>query len=124
MDPRQASATSRSGLRGQPVQRGTEELRYRAARLTLPIPGVREFQKRYEAAVPELPLADVEGFVSRKGRWSEMVELIDAPAPRPCTPSSGKTPMARPGSRPTSRARNSRAKRVSAPRACGPRRVA
>lgn len=81
MNPRQASATSRSGLRGQPMQRHIEELWYRAARLTLPIPGVREFQKRYQAAVPELPLADVEGLVSRKAPWSEMVELIDAAAP-------------------------------------------
>jgi uncharacterized protein (DUF302 family) len=81
MNPRQASATSRSGLRGRPMQRDVEELSYRAARLTLPIPGVREFQKRYEAAVPELPLADVEGLVSRRAPWSEMVELIDAAAP-------------------------------------------
>jgi hypothetical protein len=81
MSPRQASATSRSGLRGQPMQRGVEELWYRAARLRFPIPGVREFQKRYDAAVPELPLADVEGLVSRKAPWSEMVELIHAAGP-------------------------------------------
>jgi hypothetical protein len=31
--------------------------------------------------VPELPLADVEGLVSRRPPWSEMVEPIDAAAP-------------------------------------------
>jgi hypothetical protein len=41
----------------------------------------REFQSRYEAAVPDLPLAAVEDLVSRKVPWSEMVELIERSAP-------------------------------------------
>ena len=62
-------------------EREVEKTWYRTPRLTLPIPGVREFQLRYEAAVPDLPLAAVEDLVSRKVRWSEMVELIERSAP-------------------------------------------
>jgi uncharacterized protein (DUF302 family) len=54
---------------------------YSAPRLSVPIPGVREFQSRYEAAVPDLPLTAVEDLVSRGASWSEMVELIDSSAP-------------------------------------------
>jgi Domain of unknown function DUF302 len=71
----------RSGVRGDVMDRDVQEVWYRAPRLTLPIPAVREFQRRYETAVPDLPLADVEGLVSRRAPWSEMVELIDAAAP-------------------------------------------
>ena len=62
-------------------EREVEKTWYRTPRLTLPIPGVREFQLRYEAAVPDLPLAAVEELVSRKVPWSEMVELIERSAP-------------------------------------------
>jgi uncharacterized protein (DUF302 family) len=62
-------------------EREVEKTWYRTPRLTLPIPGVREFQLRYEAAVPDLPLAAVEDLVSRKVPWSEMVELIERSAP-------------------------------------------
>ncbi len=54
---------------------------YRTPRLSVPIPGVREFQSRYEAAVPDLPLEAVEDLVSRSTPWSEMVELIERSAP-------------------------------------------
>jgi hypothetical protein len=50
--------------------------------LTLPIPGVREFQSRYEAALPDLPVAAVEDLVSRKVPGSEMVELMERSAPQ------------------------------------------
>jgi uncharacterized protein (DUF302 family) len=63
------------------MQREVEKTWYRTPRLTLPIPGVREFQSRYEAAVPDLPLAAVEDLVSRNAPWSEMVELIERSAP-------------------------------------------
>src|ERR1700739_2729151 len=62
-------------------EREVEKTWYRTPRLTLPIPGVREFQSRYEAAVPDLPLAAVEDLVARKVTWSEMVELIERSAP-------------------------------------------
>jgi uncharacterized protein (DUF302 family) len=65
----------------QPVHRDVEAVWYHAPRLTLPVPGVREFQARYEAAVPDLPLPAVEGLVSRRVEWSEMVELIERSAP-------------------------------------------
>jgi hypothetical protein len=57
--PRRASAAGRSGVRGQLMERDVDALWYRVPRLTLPIPGVREFQERYESAVPDLPLAAV-----------------------------------------------------------------
>ena len=57
------------------------EVWYRAPRLSVPVPGVREFQARYEAAVPDLPLAAVEDLVSRDAPWSEMEELIERSAP-------------------------------------------
>jgi Domain of unknown function DUF302 len=79
--PRQASAAGRSGIRGHVMERDVEEVWYRAARLTLPIPALREFQSRYEAAVPDLPLAAVEDLVSHGAPWSEMVELIERTAP-------------------------------------------
>jgi hypothetical protein len=50
-------------------------------RLTIPIPGVREFQSRYETAVPDLPVEAVRDLVSRRARWSEMVALIERSAP-------------------------------------------
>ena len=62
-------------------QSAVKEVWYRVPRLTLPIPGVREFQARYENAVPDLPLTEVSDLVSRKAPWSEMVALIDRSAP-------------------------------------------
>ena len=53
-------------------------VRYEVARLTSPISSVREFQPRYEAVVPDLPVAAVSDLVSRKAPWSEMIDLIDA----------------------------------------------
>ena len=61
--------------------RDVEQLDYTVPRLTLPIPAVREFQKRYETAVPDLPLAAVTDLVSRTAPWSDMVELIERSAP-------------------------------------------
>jgi len=61
--------------------RRVEQLDYAVPRLTLPIPAVREFQKRYETAVPDLPIAAVADLVSRRAPWSDMVELIERSAP-------------------------------------------
>ena len=61
--------------------RHVEQLDYTVRRLTLPIPAVREFQKRYETAVPDLPVAAVAELVSRRAPWSDMVELIERSAP-------------------------------------------
>ncbi len=50
-------------------------------RLTLSVPGVREFQRRYEAAVPDLPADQVAALLQRAAAWSEMEALIEASAP-------------------------------------------
>ena len=54
---------------------------FRVRRLTVPIPGVKTFQTRYERAVPKLPLDRVKQLVARGAPWSAMVEMIDDAAP-------------------------------------------
>jgi uncharacterized protein (DUF302 family) len=56
-------------------------VRYEVARLTLPIPGVREFQARYEAAVPAIPVDAIDRLVASEAPWTDMIDLIDAAAP-------------------------------------------
>jgi uncharacterized protein (DUF302 family) len=63
------------------TSRALEELWYGVSRLTVPIPPVREFQARYEAAVPEVPFDAVAELVSRNSPWLEMRRLIDRAAP-------------------------------------------
>ncbi len=50
-------------------------------RLTVPIPGVKTFQTRYEEAVPNLPLDRVKELVASGAPWSAMVDLMQAAAP-------------------------------------------
>ena len=50
-------------------------------RLTIAVPTVRDFQRRYEAAVPDLPAAKVAAFLHRRAPWSEMEALIESSAP-------------------------------------------
>lgn len=57
------------------------ETTYTVKRLTVAVPGVREFQERYEQAVPRLPLKQVTALVHRGAPWSEMLELIAESAP-------------------------------------------
>jgi len=57
------------------------ETTYAVRRLTVAVPGVREFQRAYEQAVPSVPVVDVQDLVRRAAPWQEMVELIDARAP-------------------------------------------
>jgi len=57
------------------------ETTYTVRRLTMAVPGVRVFQRAYEEAVPDLPIADVRGLLRRAAPWEEMVDLIDARAP-------------------------------------------
>jgi hypothetical protein len=54
---------------------------YTVKRLTVAVPGAREFQERYEQAVPTLPLEQVTALVHRGAPWSEMLELIAESAP-------------------------------------------
>ena len=59
----------------------TTETDFSVRRFTIPVPGVREFQRRYEGAVPDLPKEQVDALVERRAPWSEMVELINVSAP-------------------------------------------
>jgi uncharacterized protein (DUF302 family) len=54
---------------------------FAVTRLSVPVPGVREFQSRYEQAVPDLPLAAIKDLVTRQVPWSEMVDFIEGFAP-------------------------------------------
>ncbi len=61
--------------------REVKQLVYTVPRLTVPVPDVLEFKRRYEAAVPDLPLEAVRELVTRRASWSEMEQLIDDAAP-------------------------------------------
>jgi uncharacterized protein (DUF302 family) len=50
-------------------------------RITIPVPSVRGFQGRYEAAVPDYPAQQVAELVAHRAPWQEMLSLIDAAAP-------------------------------------------
>jgi uncharacterized protein (DUF302 family) len=54
---------------------------YTARRLTVEVPGVREFQRRFEAAVPFNPVEGVASLVERGASWSEVLDLIADTAP-------------------------------------------
>ena len=54
---------------------------YTSRRLTVEVPGVREFQRRYERAVPFEPVAEVESLTGRRATWAEMLELVAEAAP-------------------------------------------
>jgi uncharacterized protein (DUF302 family) len=56
-------------------------VRYEVTRLTVPVPGVREFQARYETAAPAVPVDQIRQLVTRGAQWPEMIELIEAAAP-------------------------------------------
>ncbi len=58
-----------------PVATGHEI--YTARRLTVEVPGVREFQQLYEQAVPTNPADEIVALVERGASW---VEVIDAHA--------------------------------------------
>lgn len=57
------------------------ETSFTVRRLNMPVGDVRAFQRRYEAALPDLPVAQVDALVKRRAPWSEMVELLDTTAP-------------------------------------------
>jgi hypothetical protein len=57
------------------------ETTYTVKRLTAAVPGVREFQERYEQAVPALPLEQVTALLDRRAPWSEMLDLTADSAP-------------------------------------------
>ena len=59
----------------------TECESYTAPRLTVAVPGVREFQRCYEQAVPLNPARDVGHLIERHAPWTEMLGLIADSAP-------------------------------------------
>jgi uncharacterized protein (DUF302 family) len=54
---------------------------YSANRFNVRIPGVREFQARYEAAVPDLPMPEIIELIANGEPWSKMESLVDTVAP-------------------------------------------
>jgi hypothetical protein len=59
----------------------THDVRYNVSRLTLEVPGVREFQRRYEQAVPPNPAEDMAALIGRKATWPEVLDCIGESAP-------------------------------------------
>ena len=47
---------------------------YSARRLTVEVPSVREFQQRYEQAVPANPVREIDALVQRGASWAEVIE--------------------------------------------------
>ena len=47
---------------------------YTVRRLTVEVPGVREFQRLYEQAVPANPLEEIAGLVRREASWAEVID--------------------------------------------------
>jgi len=57
------------------------ETAFTVRRLTVAVPGVRGFQRRYEAAVPDVPADQVAALVRGGASWSKMEKLIESSAP-------------------------------------------
>jgi Domain of unknown function DUF302 len=47
---------------------------YNATRLNVEVPGVREFQKLYEQAVPANPVNEIAALVGRGASWPEVID--------------------------------------------------
>lgn len=54
---------------------------YTARRLNVEVPGVREFQRRYERAVPANPVEEIAALEQRGASWAEVIELHAERAP-------------------------------------------
>ena len=63
------------------TRRPHSEITYTVCRLTVPVAGVRKFQRTYEQAVPDAPFDEVHALVQAGAPWSDMLELIEARAP-------------------------------------------
>ena len=57
-----------------------EQVDYSVSRITVPLPDFADFKSRYEEAVPDLPVDEVQELVARRAPWSEMQRLIDRTA--------------------------------------------
>ena len=47
---------------------------YATRRLTVAVPGVREFQQLYEEAVPENPVGEIAALVERQASWAQVID--------------------------------------------------
>jgi uncharacterized protein (DUF302 family) len=74
---RHPARTQRKGSEMCPQKRTS----YSANRFNVRIPAVREFQARYEAAVPDLPAPEIIELVANGEPWSEVESLVDTVAP-------------------------------------------
>jgi hypothetical protein len=54
---------------------------YTARRLTVAVPGVREFQQRYEQAVPANPVEEIAALVQGTATWAEVIDAHAELAP-------------------------------------------
>jgi uncharacterized protein (DUF302 family) len=54
---------------------------YAARRLTVAVPGVREFQQLYEHAVPANPIEAIAALVQREASWAEVIDAHAELAP-------------------------------------------
>ena len=54
---------------------------YTARRLTVEVPGVREFQRLYEQAVPANPVQQIVALVQRGASWAEVIDAHAELAP-------------------------------------------
>ncbi len=54
---------------------------YTARRLTVAVPGVREFQRLYEQAVPANPVEEIAALVQRTASWAEVIDAHAELAP-------------------------------------------
>ena len=54
---------------------------YNARRLTVEVPGVREFQHLYEQAVPANPVEEIAALVQRGASWAEVIDVHAELAP-------------------------------------------
>ena len=54
---------------------------YTVRRLTVAVPGVREFQQLYEQAVPANPAQEIAALVQREASWAEVIDAHAELAP-------------------------------------------
>ena len=59
----------------------TADETYTARRLTVEVPGVREFQRLYERAVPANPVEEIATLVQRGASWTEVIDTHAELAP-------------------------------------------
>jgi uncharacterized protein (DUF302 family) len=59
----------------------TECESFTATRLTVAVPSVRAFQRRFEEAVPPNPVSHVTALIERGATWTEMIEMVADHAP-------------------------------------------